>query len=318
VRRRTLLASALIAAPALVRAAARPIGWVSVEQPAASAEFLAVFKSALPTAFPGAEVPAVLDRYAETNPATVAERVKELQAAGVSLIVAQGGATPLVIRAKPTVPVVFAFSGDPVVAGVIDSLARPGGNATGMSFMSIELNPKRIGLARELVPGCSKVALLSNRRHPGEEKEIAACQQAVRELGIELSDYRVETDAEALAATNEALGKGAQAMLMLSSAGMMRHIAGVSAVCNPRKVPLICGWSMFARQGAVLSYGPKLDDCFRRVAWYVARVNGGASPATLPVELPTSFELVINKRAAASMGLNVPPTLLAQADEVFE
>ena len=317
-RRRTLLASALIAAPALVRAAARPIGWVSVEQPAASAEFLAVFKSALPTAFPGAAVPAVLDRYAETNPATVAERVKELQAAGVSLIVAQGGATPLVIRAKPTVPVVFAFSGDPVVAGVIDSLARPGGNATGMSFMSIELNPKRIGLARELVPGCSKVALLSNRRHPGEEKEIAACQQAVRELGIELSDYRVETDAEALAATNEALGKGAQAMLMLSSAGMMRHIAGVSAACNPRKVPLICGWSMFARQGAVLSYGPKLDDCFRRVAWYVARVNGGASPATLPVELPTSFELVINKRAAASMGLNVPPTLLAQADEVFE
>ncbi len=317
-RRRTLLGAAL-AAPALARAAGRPIGWVSVERPAASAEFLAVFRSALPTAFPsGAEVPAVLDRYAETNPAAVAEQVKELQAAGVSLIVGQGGATPLVVRAKPTVPVVFAFSGDPVVAGVIDSLARPGGNATGMSFMSIELNPKRIGLARELVPGCSKVALLSNRRHPGEEKEIAACQQAVRELGIELADYRVETEAEALAATNEALAKGAQAMLMLSSAGMMRHVAGVSAACSPRKVPLICGWSMFARQGAVLSYGPKLDDCFRRVAWYVARVNGGASPATLPVELPTSFELVINKRAAAGMGLALPPTLLAQADEVIE
>lgn len=313
------MASALLAAPALVRAAARPIGWVSVELPGAVSQFLAVFKSALPSAFPaGAGVPAVLDRYAEPRPDAVAERVKELQAAGVSLIVGQGGATPLVVRARPAVPVVFAFSGDPVVAGVVQSLAHPGGNATGMSFMSIELNPKRIGLARELVPGCRKVALLSNRRHPGEEKEIAACRQAVQPLDIELSDYRVESEAESLAATHDALGKGAQAMLMLSSAGMMQHVRGVAAACTPHKVPLICGWSMFAKQGAVLSYGPKLDDCFRRVAWYVARVTGGTSPATLPVELPTSFELVINKRAAAETGLTLSPTLLAQADEVIE
>jgi len=318
VRRRTLLAAAL-AAPHVARAAARPIGWVSVEPPAAVARFLAVFKEALPAAFAGgAEVPQVLDRYAEPNPAAVAERVKELQAAGVSLIVGQGGATPLAVRAQPQVPIVFAFSGDPVMAGVVQSLARPGGNATGMSFLSIELNPKRIGLAREIVPGCRKVALLSNRRHPGEEKEIAACQQAVGELGIDLSAYRVETQAEALAAAGEALDKGAQAMLVLSSAGMLQHVAVVAAACSPRKVPLICGWSMFARQGAVLSYGPKLDECFRRVAWYVARVAGGAAPSTLPVELPTAFELVVNKQVAEGMGLRLPATLLAQADEVIE
>jgi putative ABC transport system substrate-binding protein len=319
VRRRSLLqASALVAAPSLVRAAPRPIGWVSVEPHVDVADVFAVFKSALPAAFAGAEAPPVIERYAEPTPAAVADVVKEMQAAGVSLIVTQGGATRLVVQAKPTVPVVFAFSGDPVVAGVVDSLARPGGNATGMSFMSIALNPKRIGLAREIVPGCRSVALLSNRRHPGEEKEIAACQQAVRELGIDLPTYRVETQAEALAATDEALGKGAQAVLMLSSIGMLRHVPGVAAACTPHKVPLICGWSVFSRQGAVLSYGPKLDDCFRRVAGYVARVSGGASPATLPVELPTSFELVINKRAAAGLGLTVPSILLAQADEVIE
>ncbi|TMJ26611.1 MAG: hypothetical protein E6G95_13225 [Alphaproteobacteria bacterium] len=318
-KRRTLLAAA--AAPLVfpARAATRPIGWVSIEPPAAVAEFLTVFKSALPTAFPkGAEIPQVLDRYADANPAAVAERVKELQAAGVSLIVSQGGATPLVVRAQPSVPVVFAFSGDPVVANVVESLARPGGNATGMTFMAIELNPKRIGLARELLPGCRKVALLSNRRHPGEEKEIAACQQAVQSLGIDMSASRVETQAEALAAASEALDKGAQAVLALSSAGMLQHIAELSVLCGRHKVPLIGGWSMFCRRGATLSYGPRLSDCFRRVAWYVARVSGGAAPSTLPVELPTAFELVVNKRAATGMGLGLPATLLAQADEVIE
>lgn len=318
-RRRTLLAAAATPLVLPARAAVRPIGWVSIEPPAAVAEFLAPFKGALPTAFPpGTEAPAVLDRYADASPAAVAAVVKELQAAGVSLIVSQGGATPLVVRAQPSVPVVFAFSGDPVVAGVVDSLARPGGNATGMTFLSIELNPKRIGLAREIVPGCRTVALLSNRRHPGEEKEIAACQQTVQQLGIDLSVYRIEGQAEALAAAGEALGKGAQAVLALSSAGMLQHVAALARVCGERKVPLLGGWAMFARQGAVLSYGPRLSDCFRRVAWYVARVAGGAAPGTLPVELPTAFELVVNKRAAAGMGLTVPVTLLAQADEVIE
>jgi putative ABC transport system substrate-binding protein len=316
-RRSLLLASAFAAAPAAARTPPRPIGWISVEPPAAVAEFLTVFKSALAGAFPPHLVPTVLDRYAEANPAAVAARVKELQG-DVGLIVSQGGATPLVVRAQPTVPVVFAFSGDPVVAGVVESLARPGGNATGVSFMSIELNPKRIGLARELVPGCRAVALLSNRRHPGEEKEIAACQQTVQQLGIDMQVYRVEGQAEALAAAGEALDKGAQAVLALSSAGMLQHVAELAKACGARKVPLIGGWSMFARRGAVLSYGPRLADSFRRVAWYVARVSDGVAPGSLPVELPTTFELVVNKRAAAAMGLTVPATLLAQADEVIE
>jgi putative ABC transport system substrate-binding protein len=318
-KRRALMAAAATPLVFPARAAQRSIGWITIEGAGSVTDFLAAFRTALPGAFgPGVEPPQVLDRYPDPDPAAVAAAVKGLQAAGVSLIVAQGGATPLVVRAKPTVPVVFAFSGDPVVAGVVESLARPGGNATGMTFMSIELNPKRVGLARDLIPGCRKVALLSNQRHPGEEKEIVACQQAVERLGIDLSVYRLQTGPEAQAAVGAAIDRGAQAILLLSSAGMLQHMPLLTAASAERKVPLIGGWAAFARRGAVLSYGPNLNECFRRVAWYVARVLGGAAPASLPVELPSAFELTINKQAAGRLGLTLPVTLLAQADEVIE
>ena len=317
-RRSLLLGAALVATPQLARAAPRPIGWISIEPAGSISEFLAALRTGLAGAFPpGVEPPQVLDRTA-TDPPSVAAAVKELQDQGVNLIVSQGGASPLVVRAKPAVPVVFAFSGDPVVAGMVDSLARPGGNATGMTFMSIELSPKRLGLARELVPGCRKVALFANRRHPGEEKEIASFQEAVQKIGIELAVHRVQTQDEAAAAAREALGAGTQAVLALSSAGMLQQTPAIAAVFGERKVPVIGGWASFARHGATLSYGTNLLECYRRIAWYVARVLGGTAPSTLPIEQPSMFELVINKKTVQSLGLALPPTLLAQADEVIE
>jgi putative ABC transport system substrate-binding protein len=184
--------------------------------------------------------------------------------------------------------------------------------------MALELNIKRIGFARDLVPNCRKVALLSNRRHPGEEREIAVCQEAVAQAGIELSVHRLLTASEATAAIGEALDKGAEAVLTLPSAGMLQHVPAFVAACAPRKVPLIGGWTVFAQRGAVLTYGPDLADCYRRVARYVARVLGGNAPSTLPVELPTVFELAVNKQAATGLGLTLPMTLLAQANEVIE
>jgi putative ABC transport system substrate-binding protein len=260
----------------------------------------------------------VLDRRAAADPASIAATVKELQDQGVGLIVGQGGAAPLVVRAKPAVPVVFAFSGDPVVAGMVESLARPGGNATGMTFLSIELSAKRIGLTREMLPACRKVALFSNRRHPGEEKEVAAAQEVVQKVGIEMAVHRMQTQDEALAAVREALDAGTQAVLALSSAGMLQQTPAIVAALGERKVPVIGGWASFARRGAVLSYGPNLLECYRRVGWYVARVQGGAAPSTLPVEQPSVLELVINKKAADGLGLALPATLLAQANEVIE
>ena len=318
-KRRTLLAAAATPLVFRARAATATIGWITVESATAVADFLAAFKAGLASEFArSAESPQVLDRYAENSPAGVAAVVKQLQGQGVSLIVTHGLAGPLAIQAKPAVPIVFAYSGDPVQAGMVESLARPGGNATGMTFLSIELSPKRIGFAREIVPGCRKVVLLSNLLHFGEDREIAACQEAVKALGIDMSVRRVQTRDEAVVAAGDALEKGAQAVVTLPSGAMLQHVPALVTACSERRVPLIGGWASFARRGAVLSYGPDLQVCFGRVAWYAARVLGGAAPSTLPIEQPSSFELVINKKAADGLGLTLPVTLLAQANEVIE
>jgi putative ABC transport system substrate-binding protein len=322
-KRRDLLLAALLGPAGLATgratAAERVIGWISPESSEAIAPYLAAFKSGLASHMTaGTEPVRIIERSADGDPALIAGFVAELQRLGVQLIVAQGAATLPVVRANPTVPVVFGFSGDPIVAGVARSLAQPGGNATGMSFMSVELNPKRIDLVRDALPACRHIALLSNARHAGEEKEIAACQAAVAPAGIRLSVHRLQAAADAAAALAGALDSGAEAVIALPSASMVQQTPLLAAGCLRRRVPLIGGWSQMARAGALLTYGPNLQDAYRRVASYVIRVLGGAAPASLPIEQPTAFELVINLKTARLLGLDLPPALLARADEVIE
>lgn len=321
-KRRHILAAGL-AAPFLgagrAFAAERLIGWISPASPEATAPFFNALKAGLTTAVPaGTEPVRILERYDVTTPALAAAQVAELQQLGVRLIVAQGGAAVTVIAAKPSVPVVFGYSGDPVVAGIAQSMSRPGGNATGISFMSIELSPKRIDLVRTALPECRKVALLSNARHPGEEKEIAACQSAVQPLGIELTPYRAQSPTEIRATLAQALDNGAQAVVMLPSSTMVQFAPVAAADCIARKVPLISGWAEIAHAGALFTYGPNLQEAYKRLALYVVRVLGGAAPATLPIEQPAVLELVINQKTAAALGLTLPPALLAKADEIIE
>ncbi|MDP1839797.1 MAG: ABC transporter substrate-binding protein [Reyranella sp.] len=322
-KRRNILAVTL-GAPFVVTArhavaAERLIGWISPESTQTTAPFLAAFRAGLTGALPSSGEPVkILERYNANTPTLAAAMVAELQQAGVRLIVAQGAAAVTVVAAKPTVPVVFGFSGDPVVAGIAQSLSRPGGNATGVSFMSLELNPKRIDLMRIALPNCRKIGLLSNTRHAGEEKEIAACQGAVQPLGIELAVYRAQTAGEVRPALTQALDDGAQAVVMLPSSSMVQQGPVAAADCIARKVPLVSGWAVIARAGALLTYGPNLQEAYRRVALCAVRVLGGAAPATLPIEQPTVFELVINQKTAAALGLTLPPALLAQADEIIE
>jgi putative ABC transport system substrate-binding protein len=321
-RRRGLLLAALLAPVEFTgwraSAAEQAIGWISPESRAAIAPFLA-FKSGLASHMKsGAEPIRIIERFADGDPAMIAGQVAELQRLGVRLIVAQGAATLPVVRADPTVPVVFGFSGDPVVAGIVRSLARPGGNASGMSFMSVELNPKRIDLVRDVLPSCRQIALLSNARHAGEEKEIAACQAAVAPAGIRLSVHRLQSAADAAAALAGALDSGAEAVIALPSASMVQQTPMLAAGCLRRRVPLIGGWSEMARAGALLTYGPNLREAYRRVASYVIRILDGAAVGSLPVEQPTTFELVINLTTARQLGLELPTALLARADEVIE
>ncbi|TAJ35685.1 MAG: hypothetical protein EPO55_24790 [Reyranella sp.] len=321
-KRRHILAAGL-AAPFLgagrAHAAERLIGWISPESAETTAPFFNALKAGLIAALPaGGEPVRILERYNVNTPALAAAQVAELQQLGVRLIVTQGAAAVTAVAGKPTVPLVFGYSGDPVVAGIAQSMSRPGGNATGLSFMSIELSPKRIDLLRTAVPNCRKMALLSNARHAGEEKEIVACQSAVQPLGIDLTVYRAQNAGDIRTALTQALDSGTQAVVMLPSSGMVQQAPAAAADCIAHKVPLISGWAEIARAGALLTYGPNLQEAYRRLAVYVVRVLGGAAPATLPIEQPTVLELVINQKTAAALGLTLPPTLLAQADEIIE
>ena len=320
--RRHILAAGL-AAPFLgagrALAAERLIGWISPESANVTAPFFNALQAGLTAALPaGAEPVRILERYEVNTPAQAAAQIADLQQMGARLIVSQGAATVTVAAAKPSVPVVFGYSGDPVVPGIAQSMSRPGGNATGISFMSVALNPKRIDLLRTARPACRRIALMSNTRHAGEEKEIAACQSAVQPLGIELTAYRGQNAGEIRNALAQALDSGAQAIVMLPSSTMVQLAPSAAADCIARKVPLVSGWATMARAGALFTYGPNLQEAYKRLAVYVVRVLGGAAAATLPIEQPTVLELVINQKTAAALGLTLPPALLAQADEIIE
>lgn len=318
-RRRTILAAPLALAagvPATVSAAERAIGWISPESYETTLPFFEAFKAGLQ---PNPREPIrILERYATTGDAALAAAAAELQQLGVRLIVTQGAATLPVLRSKPKVPVVFGFSGDPVAAGIAESLPRPGRNATGVSFMSVELLPKRIDFLRMAVPGCQRVALLSNARHPGEENEIEACRRALAPAGISLSVHRAQGAADLKPALAGSFHEGVQALVVLSSSLMVRNAAMLAAACLEQKLPMISGWGSMARAGALLTYGPNLVTAYRRVASYVERILAGADPGGLPIEQPTHLELVINARTAATIGLTLPPSLLTRADEIVE
>jgi putative ABC transport system substrate-binding protein len=318
-KRRTFLAATTIVT-AITRPAVandRLVGWISPESAETTAPFTKAFLAGL--AKQRATGVRVIERYAPGAPDDiVARQVEELQQQGVRLIVAQGAATPPVMRAKPKVPVVFAFSGDPVQAGFAQSIARPGGNATGLTFLSVELMPKRIDLLRQAVPGCKRIALISNARHPGEENEIAACRTLVEKAGLTLSVHKADNAAGLKPALAEALGSEAQAVLVLPSSLMVRNAPLLASGCIERKVPLISGWSDMARSGALLTYGPNLERAYERIANYAVRILNGTSPEVLPIEQPTEFELAINRKTAAALGITLPPSLLAQANELFD
>jgi putative ABC transport system substrate-binding protein len=318
--RRSLIAAALATLPASrAFAAERKIGWISPESREATAPFFNAFRTALTdTIRPTGDTVRIHERYITEGPEGFRTAIAELQELGVSLIVAQGAATIPVNAAKPNVPLVFGFSGDPIVAGIAQSLPRPGGNATGVTFMSLELMPKRIDLLRTALPSCRKIALLSNARHPGEENEVGACRQALGPAGIDLTVHRVQGPQGVTAAVTEALDGGAQALVVLPSSSMVQLAPTIVTLCSARKVPVVSGWASIAHAGGLLTYGPNLQEAYKRIAYFVGRVLAGAAPATLPIEQPSKLELVVNAKTAASLGIKLPPALLAQADEVIE
>jgi putative tryptophan/tyrosine transport system substrate-binding protein len=243
--------------------------------------------------------------------------VDGLLGANVDIIVAQGPAAQGV-KNITRVPVVFGFSGDPVLAGFVHSLARPGGNMTGATYMSVEINGKRLELVREAFPQVARVGLLSNPQHAGEHLEIAESQAAALRLGLSIQYIQARTLAEIDAALATMKEGRAEAIIALPDGLIMQHRATIIEAAARNRIPVVSGWSDFAQSGGVMTYGPNLRDSWRRVAPYVDKILKGAKPADLPVEQPTRFELVVNLKTAKALGITIPQSILARADEVIE
>ena len=237
----------------------------------------------------------------------------------VDLIVASGG-VPSALAAKgatSTTPIVFS-TGDPVAEGLVASLARPGGNLTGISVMAVELMPKRFELLSELVPRAGVIALLVNPNNPYTKAMIRDVQEAARAKGVQLAILKAVSESEIDAAFASLVQLHAGALLVGAEPFFTSRREQLVALAARHAVPAIYEFRAFAAAGGLISYGPSLTAAYRQVGICAGKILNGAKPADLPVQQPTTFELVVNLKTAKALGLTVPPSILARADEVIE
>jgi putative tryptophan/tyrosine transport system substrate-binding protein len=247
------------------------------------------------------------------------ERFTEIAAEFVRLkvdVIVTGGSAALAVKQETSViPIVLAIVGDPVGTGLVASLARPGGNVTGLSFQSTDLAGKRLELLREVVPGLRRVAIVADAGNPSSVKELDEVQAMARSLGLDVTRLEVRR-AEDIAPAIEPLKGRADALYVCTSA-LFNERARINALVATR-LPTIYVIREYVDAGGLLSYGTNYSDLFRRAGEYVDKILRGAKPADLPVEQPTKFELVINLKTARALGIIIPPMLIARADEVIE
>ncbi len=234
------------------------------------------------------------------------------------VIVATGAAVYAAHNVAGNVPVVFGFSGDPVKAGFVSSLARPGGERTGMSWMQLELAAKRIDILKEFKPGLKRIAVIANPEHPGEPQEREVSLDAARRQGMAMQ-YLTATDASDLDRVFASLDRErAEAIVSFPDYFTVNQAARISELASQRRLPLIGGWDTMADRGHLFSYGPDLRASASRLSYFVDRIVRGTRASELPVELPTIVEFVINLKTARAIGVTVPQSLLLRADRVIE
>jgi putative ABC transport system substrate-binding protein len=297
------------------------IGFLGNGSPGLFAPRVAEFRQALSEAgyVEGKNV-AIEYRWAEGRYDRLPTLAAELVGRNVDVILAAGG-TPATLAAKnatSTIPIVFLGVGDPVAAGLVASLARPGGNLTGFSNIAIELMPKRLELLSELVPQARMIALLVNPNSPTAEGMTRDVEEAARAKGVQLHvlHARAEGDFKTAFAALDHLHAGA--LVVSADAFFANRREELVALASRHAVPAIYEFREFVAAGGLISYGPSANTMFRQAGIYTGRILKGAKPGDLPVQQPTTFELVVNLKTAQALGLTVPPTILGRADEVIE
>jgi len=316
-----LLAVAAAGAPVAAQQAPKiaKIGFLATANPATAALNVEGFKQGMREFGYVEGKTVVLEvRYAEGRLEQLPELARELAGLKVDVIVTTNDAAIAALkRATRTIPIVMMLSTDPVGTGFVASLARPGGNVTGLSTLSPELSGKRLELLRETVPGLSRVAFLWNPDVRGNLIDYKETEAAARSLRLELQSVEVSRAEDLDSALSTVTNQRAQALVLPHGPIALANRGQIASFAQRSRLPSIYGAREYVDAGGLMSYGPSLSDMYRRAAVYVDKILKGAKPADLPVEQPTKFELVINLKTAKALGITMPQSLLQRADEVI-
>ena len=297
------------------------IGFLSARSPEESAHLIAAFRQGLAEGgFVEGQNVAIEFRWARGQYGLLPALAADLVSRRVNVLTTAGGEPAAVAakRATSTIPIVFGSGSDPVRAGLVESWNRPGGNATGITFMTTLMEPKRLGLLRDLVPGVPLVGVLLNPSFPPAERQLRDIEEAARSVDQRIVIAKAGTDAELDAAFASLIKASGGGLLVGADPYFDTRRERIVAFAQQQRLPAIYQFREFAVAGGLLSYGIDVVDAYRQYGVYTARILKGARPADLPVLQPTKFELVINLKTARALGVKISDNLLSLADEVIE
>lgn len=317
-RRRILLAAGL-AAPLGLFAQTRParIGWLSyLAPPDAGLELLREGLAEL--GYREGASYTIAARFANADFKRLPALTEELAKEGIDVLVSRGPSVDFTIAVRSRIPVVFAYSGDPVLAGFADSLGKPGRNMTGITFMAMELSAKRVEVLKELLPGAKRIALLSNPEHAGDLNEHRVTEETALRLGLTTSRHLVRSPQELAAAYAAIRASRPDAMIVFPDSLSVARRTEIAEFAAGAGIPSMYGWTEFAEAGGLISYGPGLVENFKRLARFVDKVLKGEAAGTIPIEQVQKIGLTLNLRAAKALKLNVPGAILLRADRVID
>ena len=315
----------LLASPFVVAAQSaappRRIGFVSMRSGPADNPHLEAFRQGLrDLGYQEGRDVTIEVRYAQGQPGKLPDLVGELIRLKMDVLVTQSGVASLAAkRATRTIPIVMVSSGDAVMQGLVASLARPGGNVTGLTMISPELSRKRLEILREMVPKLSRVGVLwCGPGEPLGESEWKETQAAAGVLKVRPTSLEVRGTIDPAAAIGAAARERLDAMIVLDCARLHSRSTQIVDLAASNRLPALYPYSLYPEAGGLMSYGPDVRDGARRAAGYVDKILKGAKPADLPVEQPTKFELVVNAKSAKALGLTIPQSVLVRADQVIQ
>jgi len=258
-------------------------------------------------------------KWANDRVDVLPELAAELVRSNVDVIVTGGTPAAKALKAATqSIPIVVAIMADPIAAGLVENLGRPGRNITGFSIVAPELGTKRLQLLKEIVPGIFSIAVLLNARNPQAQIELREMKTAAAAMGLETSPVDISVAGKMQDAFTAMNSAGAQALVVLTDPVLFSERKLTVDLANAKRLPAVYPFQGYVEDGGLMSYGPNDSDLFRRAAGYVDKILGGSKPGDLPVEQPTKFDLYVNLKAARTLGITIPETFLTRADKVIE